>query len=137
MPARSATCRGILLAAKCLAQNGVRILIHGGGAHTAGRLYSEQLLEALQIPAVPKLAAGRRGVRATASLAFMPLVRLGTAAATDDRLAQHPGPALADPLAGAAFSTRWVPAAACKASFIPVTRRCTAMPAACSAIPRL
>ncbi|APC14678.1 hypothetical protein BLL42_02635 [Pseudomonas frederiksbergensis] len=39
-----------LLAAKCLAQNGVRILMHGGGAHTAGRLYSEQLLEQLQIP---------------------------------------------------------------------------------------
>ncbi|MHC6226236.1 glycosyl transferase family protein [Pseudomonas sp. X10] len=39
-----------LLAAKCLAANGVRILMHGGGAHTAGRLYSEQLLELLQIP---------------------------------------------------------------------------------------
>jgi anthranilate phosphoribosyltransferase len=39
-----------LLAAKCLAQNGVRILMHGGGAHTAGRLYTEQLLEGLQIP---------------------------------------------------------------------------------------
>lgn len=39
-----------LLAAKCLAQNGVRVLMHGGGAHTAGRLYSEQLLELLDIP---------------------------------------------------------------------------------------
>nr|WP_137819200.1 glycosyl transferase family protein [Pseudomonas sp. 2FG] len=39
-----------LLAAKCLANNGVRILMHGGGAHTAGRLYSEQLLELLGIP---------------------------------------------------------------------------------------
>ena len=39
-----------LLAAKCLAQNGVRILMHGGGAHTAGRLYTEQLLDGLQIP---------------------------------------------------------------------------------------
>ncbi len=39
-----------LLAAKCLAQNGVRILIHGGGAHTAGRLYTEQLLDTLHIP---------------------------------------------------------------------------------------
>ncbi|MFP3548145.1 hypothetical protein SB748_32700, partial [Rhizobium sp. SIMBA_035] len=35
--------------AKCLAQNGVRILMHGAGAHTAGRLYSEQLLDALNI----------------------------------------------------------------------------------------
>lgn len=39
-----------LLAAKCLAANGVRILLHGGGAHTAGRLYTEQVLELLQIP---------------------------------------------------------------------------------------
>lgn len=39
-----------LLAAKCLAQNGVRVLMHGGGAHTAGRLYSEQLLGLLGIP---------------------------------------------------------------------------------------
>ncbi|TDF86326.1 glycosyl transferase family protein [Pseudomonas sp. H9] len=39
-----------LLAAKCLAANGVRILLHGGGAHTAGRLYTEQLLTLLQTP---------------------------------------------------------------------------------------
>lgn len=39
-----------LLAAKCLAKNGVRILLHGGGAHTAGRLYTEQVLEQVQIP---------------------------------------------------------------------------------------
>ncbi|AYC33090.1 glycosyl transferase family protein [Pseudomonas cavernae] len=39
-----------LLAAKCLAGQGLRILLHGGGAHTAGRMYSEQLLEILQIP---------------------------------------------------------------------------------------
>ncbi|WP_397377438.1 glycosyl transferase family protein [Pseudomonas sp.] len=38
-----------LLAAKALANSGVRILLHGGGAHTAGRLYSEQLLETLDI----------------------------------------------------------------------------------------
>ncbi len=28
----------------------MRILIHGGGAHTAGRLYTEQLLDTLHIP---------------------------------------------------------------------------------------
>ena len=39
-----------LLAIKALAASGVRILIHGGGAHTAGRLYSEQLLQMLEIP---------------------------------------------------------------------------------------
>ena len=39
-----------LLAARCLAANGVRILMHGGGAHTAGRLYTEQLLDLVGIP---------------------------------------------------------------------------------------
>lgn len=39
-----------LLAVKCLAGQGVRVLMHGGGAHTAGRLYTEQLLELLKIP---------------------------------------------------------------------------------------
>jgi anthranilate phosphoribosyltransferase len=39
-----------LLAVKALANSGVRILMHGGGMHTAGRLYSEQLLELLDIP---------------------------------------------------------------------------------------
>jgi anthranilate phosphoribosyltransferase len=39
-----------LLAAKALANSGIRILLHGGGAHTAGRMYSEQLLETLHIP---------------------------------------------------------------------------------------
>jgi anthranilate phosphoribosyltransferase len=39
-----------LLAVKALAGQGVRILMHGGGAHTAGRLYSEQLLDLLKIP---------------------------------------------------------------------------------------
>ena len=39
-----------LLAVKCLAANDVRILMHGGGAHTAGRLYTEQVLEMLDMP---------------------------------------------------------------------------------------
>ncbi|OLS61823.1 glycosyl transferase family protein [Pseudomonas putida] len=39
-----------LLAARCLANNGVRILMHGGGAHTAGRLYTEQVLDLAGIP---------------------------------------------------------------------------------------
>ncbi|WP_263263807.1 glycosyl transferase family protein [Pseudomonas sp. RIT-PI-S] len=38
-----------LLAVKCLGQNGLRIFMHGGGAHTAGRLYTEQLLGDLGI----------------------------------------------------------------------------------------
>jgi len=39
-----------LLAVRCLAANGLRILMHGGGAHTAGRLYTEQLLDLVGIP---------------------------------------------------------------------------------------
>ena len=39
-----------LLAAKALAASGVRLFLHGGGAHTAGRLYTEQLLQPLDIP---------------------------------------------------------------------------------------
>jgi anthranilate phosphoribosyltransferase len=39
-----------LLAVKALAASGVRIFMHGGGAHTAGRMYTEQLLEQLDIP---------------------------------------------------------------------------------------
>ncbi|MBB2496304.1 glycosyl transferase family protein [Aquipseudomonas ullengensis] len=39
-----------LLAIKALAASGLRIHLHGGGAHTAGRLFSEQLLEVLEIP---------------------------------------------------------------------------------------
>ena len=39
-----------LLAIKCLADQGVRILLHGAGEHTAGRLYTEDVLELLSIP---------------------------------------------------------------------------------------
>lgn len=38
-----------MLAAKALANNGVRILMHGGGQHTAGRMYAEDLLDSLGI----------------------------------------------------------------------------------------
>jgi anthranilate phosphoribosyltransferase len=61
-----------LLAAKALAQSGVRILLHGGGAHTAGRLYSEQVLGQLNIP----LCRGWDEVERTLQqqqLAFIPL----------------------------------------------------------------
>jgi anthranilate phosphoribosyltransferase len=34
-----------LLAVKCLGLNGLRIFMHGGGAHTGGRLYTEHLLD--------------------------------------------------------------------------------------------
>lgn len=61
-----------MLAVKCLGLNGLRIFMHGGGAHTAGRMYTEHLLDALGIPLCrgwDEVAAGldSRGV------AFAPL----------------------------------------------------------------
>ncbi|WP_277052707.1 glycosyl transferase family protein [Zestomonas thermotolerans] len=62
-----------LLAAKCLAGQGLRILMHGGGAHTAGRLYSEQLLERLGIPLCRDWDEAARALDAR-GIAFAPLV---------------------------------------------------------------
>jgi anthranilate phosphoribosyltransferase len=61
-----------LLAAKCLSQNGVKVLMHGGGAHTAGRLYSEQLLDLLAIPLCRNWQAVGEALNAH-NLAFIPL----------------------------------------------------------------
>ncbi|MFK0089925.1 glycosyl transferase family protein [Pseudomonas sp. NPDC090755] len=61
-----------LLAAKCLAANGVRILLHGGGAHTAGRLYTEQVLDLLQIPLCRSWQAVAEALDSQ-QLAFIPL----------------------------------------------------------------
>jgi anthranilate phosphoribosyltransferase len=61
-----------LLAAKCLAQNGVRILMHGGGAHTAGRLYTEQLLDLLGVPLCRNWQAVDQALQQH-NLAFIPL----------------------------------------------------------------
>lgn len=61
-----------LLAARLLARRGVRIFMHGGGAHTAGRLYSEQLLAALQIPDCRDWAGVAQALDQQ-GIAFMPL----------------------------------------------------------------
>lgn len=61
-----------LLAAKCLANNGVRTLMHGAGAHTAGRMYTEQLLSLLEIPLCRDWAAVSRALDEQ-RLAFFPL----------------------------------------------------------------
>lgn len=61
-----------LLAAKCLAQNGIKVLLHGGGAHTAGRLYTEQLLGLLDIPLCRNWQAVE-GALQQHNLAFIPL----------------------------------------------------------------
>ena len=39
-----------LISCFLLAQNGIRIFMHGAGGHTAGRLYTEDVLKALNIP---------------------------------------------------------------------------------------
>jgi anthranilate phosphoribosyltransferase len=61
-----------LLAAKCLARNGVRIFMHGGGAHTAGRMYTEQQLELLDITLCENWADASAALDRD-NLAFMPL----------------------------------------------------------------
>lgn len=61
-----------LLAARALAVSGVRILMHGGGAHTAGRLYSEQLLAALEIPCCSDWSQVEQALERQ-QIAFMPL----------------------------------------------------------------
>lgn len=61
-----------LLAAKCLAARGVRVLLHGGGAHTAGRIYTEQQLALLDIPLCPDWQAVDEAL-GRQRLAFIPL----------------------------------------------------------------
>lgn len=61
-----------LLAAKALAANGIRIVMHGGGAHTAGRMYTEQLITLLDIPLCRSWQTTEQAL-AEHSLAFIPL----------------------------------------------------------------
>ncbi len=61
-----------LLAIKALASSGVRVLVHGGGAHTAGRLYTEQLLQTLDIPLCANWGEAGAALERH-NLAFLPL----------------------------------------------------------------
>ena len=61
-----------LLAVKCLGQNGLRVFVHGGGAHTAGRLYTEHLLDALDLSLCRDWQAVGAALDAT-GVAFAPL----------------------------------------------------------------
>ncbi|AEG02480.1 glycosyl transferase family protein [Methylomonas methanica] len=45
-----------LLSTFLLAENGIKVFMHGAGGHTQGRVYTEKVLEALGIPAAHSLA---------------------------------------------------------------------------------
>jgi len=61
-----------LCAALLLAQNGVRVLMHGAGGHTLNRLYSEDALAALGIGVAQSLAEARQRLDDT-GFAYLPL----------------------------------------------------------------
>ncbi len=61
-----------LLAALLLAQNGMRIFMHGAEGHTPGRLYTRETLEALGIPIAHSLAEAADHIRAR-NFAYLPL----------------------------------------------------------------
>jgi hypothetical protein len=103
--------------------------MHGGGAHTAGRLYSEQLLDELQIPLCRNWQQVETALE-QGNLAFMPLQ--DWAPQLQRMIDLRNTSACARPFTPwPAFSTRWAHAAACKASSIPATKAYTAKPAAC------
>ncbi len=64
-----------LLAAQLLAQNGVRILMHGAAGHTAGRLYSKDVLPQLGIPVASDLEQARAQINTT-NFAYLDLQQL-------------------------------------------------------------
>lgn len=61
-----------MLAAKALANNGVRVFMHGGGRHTAGRMYAEDLLDALVIQSCESWQQVAEQLDQS-NIAFMPL----------------------------------------------------------------
>ncbi len=61
-----------LLAALALADSGLRVFMHGAGGHTAGRVYSEGVLEYLGLPVARDWEAVRSQLAAN-NFAFMPL----------------------------------------------------------------
>lgn len=61
-----------MLAAKALANNGIRILMHGGGQHTAGRMYAEDVLDALAIHSCTSWDEVAEQVESN-NIAFIPL----------------------------------------------------------------
>lgn len=64
-----------LLAALLLAQNGMRIFMHGAEGHTPGRLYTRETLEALGIPVAHSLIEAADHIK-TRNFAYLPLADL-------------------------------------------------------------
>jgi anthranilate phosphoribosyltransferase len=64
-----------LLSALLLAENGVKILMHGADGHTSGRLYSEPALAELGVSSAGDTAEASSQVRAR-GFAYLPLERL-------------------------------------------------------------
>ncbi|MCP5367870.1 MAG: glycosyl transferase family protein [Hyphomicrobiales bacterium] len=64
-----------LLAVLLLAQNGVRVFMHGTEGHTPGRLYTRTALQALGLPVAATLAEAAEHLRAR-NFAFLPLADL-------------------------------------------------------------
>ncbi|TCS42491.1 glycosyl transferase family protein [Reinekea marinisedimentorum] len=61
-----------MLAAKLLAENGIKILMHGGGEHTEGRQYAANICSALNIPSVSTLSEAAEAI-GKHSIAYIPL----------------------------------------------------------------
>lgn len=61
-----------VLAALLLAQNGVRILMHGGGQHTANRQYAEEVCRAFNVPIASSALDAEKSF-ATNNLVYLPL----------------------------------------------------------------
>ncbi|MBT6095903.1 MAG: glycosyl transferase family protein [Rhodospirillaceae bacterium] len=61
-----------LLAALALAQQGVKIFMHGAEGHTPGRLYTRETLEALSLPVASDFAEAAQQIK-TANFAYLPL----------------------------------------------------------------
>jgi anthranilate phosphoribosyltransferase len=59
-----------ILAAKLLSINGVKILIHGGGEHTAGRQYAREVCKTLNIPISKTLPEAEAVIR-TGNIAYI------------------------------------------------------------------
>ncbi len=64
-----------LLSALLLAQNGIKVFMHGTEGHTPGRIYTREALEALGLEAAPSMDDAARHIRER-NFAYLPLANL-------------------------------------------------------------